>query len=276
MHLSNRILLSAGLVFFLRPPEVEAVPTFEKNGEVMIPRKDFKTSADQISVSFRATRWGMYDLMFEGSSDRHPKATLNGQGPIKGRLASSDLQARGSETLPSGGYLGSFYLKKAGSCVIELEGASPGVRALRLVPACEGKAVVQQAGNPIELDARNCRISGVMLRYEPNPKKLCIGFWGNPNDYPVWDYTVASAGKYEVVVTQGCGRGAGGSRAVLETAGTALEFTVKDTGGYQNWDDVSLGEVTFEKAGPHKLTVKVLSKARGIMDIRRIVLKPVK
>ena len=36
------------------------------------------------------------------------------------------------------------------------------------------------------------------------------------------------------------------------------------------------GEVTFDKNGPQELTVKVLKKARGIMDIRRIVLKPVK
>jgi len=115
----------------------------------------------------------------------------------------------------------------------------------------------------------------VMLRYEPKPKKLCIGFWGNPDDYPVWNYTVVTPGRYEVVLTQGCGRGAGGSRAVLETAEASLEFTVKDTGGYQNWIEVSLGEVTFEKAAPQKLAVKVLKKARGIMDIRRIVLKPV-
>ncbi len=167
-------------------------------------------------------------------------------------------------------------MKKAGPCVIELNGTAGGVMALRLVPACEGKPVVQEKGKVIELDARDCRISGVTLRYEPNPKKLCIGFWGNPEDYPVWNYTVATAGKYEVILTQGCGRGAGGSKAVLETAGASLEFTVKDTGGYQNWIDVSLGEVTFDKDGPQQLSVKVLKKARGIMDIRRIVLKPVK
>ena len=55
-----------------------------------------------------------------------------------------------------------------------------------------------------------------------------------------------------------------------------LEFTVKDTGGYQNWIDVSLGEVDIAKPGDQELTVKVLKKARGIMDIRRIVLKPVR
>ncbi len=62
----------------------------------------------------------------------------------------------------------------------------------------------------------------------------------------------------------------------MGTAGASLEFTVKDTGGYQNWVDVSLGKVTFKEAGVQQLKVRVIKKARGIMDIRRIVLKPVK
>ena len=136
--------------------------------------------------------------------------------------------------------------------------------------------LVEELAGQVVLNSSDATVLGQNLRYKPNPKKLCIGFWGNPNDYPVWNYTVATAGKYEVVLTQGCGRGAGGSRAVLETAGASLEFTVKDTGGYQNWIDVSLGEVHIAKPGVQELTVKVLKKARGIMDIRRIVLKPVK
>ncbi len=273
MHSFLRLLLPVCSVLSLSLPEIDARPTFEKNGVVIIPRAGFKTEGGKLSTSFRATRWGMYDLFYEGNADSPPEATLNGQGPVA-PPAPSRLKKK--DTLLSPGHLGRFYMEKAGPCVIQLNGAVTDVVALRLVPACEGSHVVQGEGETIELDARNCRISGVMLRYEPNPKKLCIGFWGNPNDYPVWNYTVVTAGKYEVVLTQGCGRGAGGSRAVLETAGTSLEFSVKDTGGYQNWIDVSLGEVTFDKNGPQELTVKVLKKARGIMDIRRIVLKPVK
>jgi len=262
MHPFIRFLLPACLVLSLPLPEIAAKPAFEKNGTVTIPRADLDIDGKKMTARFRATRWGMYDLRAEGAEDPALLASLNGATFLR---------------FPSGqGHLGTFYMKKAGPCVIEVHGTSKGVSALKLVPACEGSHVTQKEGKAIELDARDCRISGVMLRYEPNPKKLCIGFWGNPNDYPVWNYAVATAGKYEVILTQGCGRGGGGSRAVLETAGASLEFTVKDTGGYQNWIDVSLGEVTFDENGPQELTVKVLKKARGIMDIRRIVLKPVK
>jgi hypothetical protein len=257
MDLLTRLLMVSALALSV----ISAKPTFEKSGMVIIPKADFSADGGKLTARFRATRWGMYDLMIEGTADAGLKAMLNGQGPV---MAAS---------FPD--HLGSYYMKKAGPCVIELNGTAGGVMALRLVPACEGNPVVQEKGKTIELDARDCWISGVMLRYEPKPKKLCIGFWGNPDDYPVWNYTVVTPGRYEVVLTQGCGRGAGGSRAVLETAEASLEFTVKDTGGYQNWIEVSLGEVTFEKAAPQKLAVKVLKKARGIMDIRRIVLKPV-
>jgi hypothetical protein len=240
MDLVTRLLMVSALAL----PVISAKPTFEKSGVVIIPRADCRADGGKLSAGFRATRWGMYDLMIEGTADAGLKAMLNGQGPV----------AAGSRP----GHLGSYYMEKAGPCVIELNGTAG------------------EKGKAIELDARDCRISGVMLRYEPKPKKLCIGFWGNPEDYPVWNYTVVTPGRYEVVLTQGCGRGAGGSKAVLETAGTSLEFTVKDTGGYQNWIDVSLGEVTFAEAGSQQLSVKVLKKARGIMDIRRIVLKPVK
>lgn len=263
METVMRPFIGVVLGLLLNLSVAEAKPTFEKTGEIKISRVDFKIDGDNLVASFRATRWGMYDLTYEGASDSQIEVTLNGQKPVE-------------EPSLMQGHLGKFYIKKAGPCSIQLSGTAPGVKVLRLAPACEGSPVVQEGGQAIELDARNCRISGVMLRYEPNPKKLCIGFWGNPDDYPVWNYAVATAGKYEVVLTQGCGRGAGGSRAVLETAGTSLEFTVKDTGGYQNWIDVSLGEVDIAKPGDQELTVKVLKKARGIMDIRRIVLKPVR
>ena len=151
------------------------------------------------------------------------------------------------------------------------------MQELKMTPACEGAPVEQKGGEAIELDARDSKIHGVRLVYEPQPKKLCVGYWINANDYPIWNYSVKTPGTYEVVMTQGCGKGSGGSKMVLETAGAKLPFVVKDTGGYQNWEDVPLGKVTFEKAGWQELTVKCAEqKAKGIMDIRRIVLQKVR
>jgi hypothetical protein len=211
-----------------------------------------------VTANFKAKRWGMYTLSVDGGGTPL-EGMVNGERPVR----------------PGNGSLGDFYVKKNGPCVVEVTGATKGVQSLRLTPAWEGDQVVQKAGEAIVLEAKCCRIEGVTLRYEPNPKKMCIGFWGNPQDTPHWEFTVTTPGRYEVILTQGCGKGGGGSAAVLETAGAALEFTVQDTGGYQNWVERPLGVVTFKKSGVQALKVRVLKKARGIMDIRKIVLKPV-
>jgi hypothetical protein len=252
--------LQKGLCFLalLSSSGLHGEVTFGSNGEIVIPAADCKVTDRSLAVTFKAKRWGMYTLSVDGGGTPL-KGMVNAEGPVR----------RGNDSL------GDFYVRKNGPCVVELKGATKGVQALRLTPASEGDPVVQKAGEAIVLDAKCCRIEGVMLRYEPNPKKMCIGYWGNPKDTPHWEFTVTTPGRYEVILTQGCGRGGGGSAAVLETAGAALEFTVQDTGGYQNWVERPLGTVTFKKAGVQVLKVRILKKARGIMDIRRIVLKPV-
>jgi hypothetical protein len=257
MLFPSRLLRPLLLLALLGGGSVSAKVTVESNGEIVIPAADCKIAEGSVTANFKAKRWGMYSLSVDG-----------GGSPLEARINGEATTRKGKGTV------GDFYLKKAGDCVIELKGATKGVTALHLKPACEGTPVVQKRGEAIELDAKDSVVEGVMLRYEPNPKKLCLGFWGNAKDRPRWDFTVTTPGTYEVILTQGCGRGAGGSAVVLEIAGSALEFTVKDTGGYQNWVERPLGKVRFKKAGKQALTLRVLKKGRGIMDVRRIVLKP--
>jgi hypothetical protein len=232
--------------------------TFAPNGEVVIPAADFKRMEGGFTVTFEATRWGMYELKVDGGNGPL-RMIVNGAGPFQ--------RADGS--------LRGHYIEKSGPCTVEVSGETADISSLTLVPTWEGEPIVQKAGEAIVLDARDSKVEGVMLRYEPNPKKLCLGYWGNPDDTPHWEYTVVTPGAYEVILTQGCGSGGGGSEAVLETGGERLKFAVQDTGGYQNWVDRSLGTVTFKEAGVQSLRVRIVKKARGIMDIRRIVLKPV-
>lgn len=256
-HLVLFVVLLSGAVL----PVLRAEPVFKENGVVIIPQSDFTKDDGKLSAHFKATRWGMYRMLADGKVGAGLQATINGESAKRGGTRSGDF--------------GTFYLAKAGATAIEVAGAVDGVTALSLVPACEGTPVVQEDGKPIELDAKDCVVEGVMLRYEPNPKKLCLGFWGNPKDSPVWSFTVKTPGAYKVVLTQGCGRGAGGSEAVVQVGGAELPFTVQDTGGYQNWRARPLGKVTFAKPGEQRLRVRVTKKARGIMDIRRIVLRPI-
>jgi hypothetical protein len=129
----------------------------------------------------------------------------------------------------------------------------------------------------ITLPARTALVSGVQLRFEPLPHKNTLGFWTNKDDYATFDFTVENPGTFAVEVLQGCGKGSGGAEVELAVGDEKVTFTVKDTGGFQNFEARAVGTLKLEKAGRHALTVKAKTKPGvAVMDLRQIVLKPAK
>jgi arylsulfatase A-like enzyme len=129
----------------------------------------------------------------------------------------------------------------------------------------------------ITMHARTALVSGVQLRFEPLPHKNTLGFWTNQADSASFDFTAEKPGAYTVEVLQGCGRGSGGAEVELAVGAQKLTFTVKDTGGFQNFEARSVGTLKVEEAGRHKLTVSAKTKpGAAVMDLRQIVLTPVK
>lgn len=135
-----------------------------------------------------------------------------------------------------------------------------------------------QANNgEITLPAKTADVRGVMLRYEPLPHKNTLGFWVNANDWARWEFTVTKPGKFQVEGLIGCGNGSGGSEVQFEVAGQVLNFTVKETGGFQSFVPTNLGEVKLDKPGRYELRVKPVKKPSvAVMDLRQVRLIPVK
>ena len=120
-------------------------------------------------------------------------------------------------------------------------------------------------------------VKGVQLRTESLPNKSTLGFWTNKDDYAIFDFTVTQPGTFSVEVLQGCGKGSGGAEVELAFGDEKLTFTVKDTGGFQNFEARDIGTVKLAKAGMHTVTVKAKTKPGvAVMDLRQIVLKPMK
>ncbi|MBN9120150.1 MAG: sulfatase-like hydrolase/transferase [Planctomycetes bacterium] len=129
----------------------------------------------------------------------------------------------------------------------------------------------------ITMHARTALVHGTQLRFEPLPHKNTLGFWTNKDDYATFDFTADKPGTYTVEVLQGCGKGSGGAEVELAVGDEKLTFTVKDTGGFQNFEAREVGTLKVEKAGKHTLTVKAKIKPGvAVMDLRQIVLKPAK
>jgi arylsulfatase A len=142
----------------------------------------------------------------------------------------------------------------------------------------------QNKDGVITMHARTALVTGVQLRFEPLPHKNTLGFWTNKDDLASFDFTVEKPGTFTVEVLQGCGKGSGGAEVELavwtptgDPTGASVTFTVKDTGGFQNFEARDVGTLKIEKAGRHSLLVIPKTKPGvAVMDLRQVVLRPVK
>lgn len=118
---------------------------------------------------------------------------------------------------------------------------------------------------------------GEKIRYEPQPNKNTVGFWVGKKDLARWTIQLDEPGRFNVAVLQGCGKGQGGSHAVVSFISPVkdmipkLDFEVLETGHFQNFKWVQLGEVVLRHKGPVEIEVAPNHiKKAALMDIRAI------
>lgn len=143
-------------------------------------------------------------------------------------------------------------------------------------PRPSGDPVVTSpaADGSITLAAHDAVCHGRLLRYEPQPNKNTVGYWADENDWVEWHATVDKPGKYALSLLQGCGKGHGGSAVKVAAAGQTLDYTVEDTGHFQNFVDRPVGAIVIAKAGPFTVEIRAVKKAKGaVMDVRRVRLE---
>ncbi|MFM7118187.1 MAG: sulfatase-like hydrolase/transferase [Planctomycetota bacterium] len=145
-------------------------------------------------------------------------------------------------------------------------------RQLNQVVAGRKPRVTPPTGD-IRLQAKDAIVHAETMRYEPESHKNVLGYWVNPKDWAEWKFNVPAAGRYEVEVQQGCGKGCGGAEVDVEVGGKTLSFTVVETGHFQQMIQISVGEVELP-AGNQTLAIKPRTKpGPAVMDIRRVVLR---
>jgi hypothetical protein len=184
----------------------------------------------------------------------------------------TQLEATGAANRFRNVTLGKIYFVVPGKQKLDLKfhGNTPKVRALILRPAPEGEAIGQALDRSVLLHARDVTLHSTKVQYETKPHKNTVGYWVNVSDQVHWDFTVTSGGRFNVEIHQGCGKGHGGSLVALEVAGQTLQFTVKDTGHFQNFVQRKVGTVSLAK-GKHRFWIRPIKKAGGaIMDVRQI------
>jgi arylsulfatase A len=127
----------------------------------------------------------------------------------------------------------------------------------------------------ITIPARSALVHGEQLRYEPLPHKDTLGYWTNADDWASFEFEVQKPGPFDVELLVGCGTGSGGSVAQVNIGKQKLEFTVEETGGFQQFKPRTIGRVTLDAAGRQELEVRCRSKpGPAVMDLRQVRLLP--
>ncbi|MCH8043021.1 MAG: neutral/alkaline non-lysosomal ceramidase N-terminal domain-containing protein [Planctomycetes bacterium] len=141
-------------------------------------------------------------------------------------------------------------------------------------PGNQPKLVRPAANGSLTLRAADARIYGPKIVFEPQYKNL--GWWQSDQDRAVWSIELAKAGKYEVTLDYACHNSNAGNRFVLSVGEAKLTGKVAGTGTWDNYQQVKIGQIELP-AGASPLTVRSVGEIRSAMiDLRTIVLKPVR
>ena len=126
------------------------------------------------------------------------------------------------------------------------------------------------ADHGVILPAHEAMTHGENLRYEPQPHKNTVGYWTNVEDWCSWRFHLDEAGRYDVQILQGCGKGHGGSDVAVSVGEEKVTFTVEDTGHFQNFRSRKVGQMQLS-AGVQTLAIKPINKAKAaVMDVREV------
>lgn len=135
----------------------------------------------------------------------------------------------------------------------------------------------------IELPAALARTRGQTIRYEPQPHKNTVGFWTSADDAAAWVFRIDRPGEYSLAALAGCGKGQGGSTMAVRIRKTGsaadsppaakLEFTVAETGNFQNFRWQPLGLLPIVEPGEYQIEFQPAKiAAKAAVDIRAVQL----
>jgi len=224
-------------------------------------------------------RWGNYyvGLIYDSSRPKlgvqvkvGTDSILKGYAPRTHALKTNDPMI-----------LGTAYIAKAGEYpVAMLTGDQSNVPAFQVKgihfsPAPESEPHGQSIDGTIVLEAKSATTYSENMRYEPKDEKQCLGFWTNKEDWAEWVFDVSAPGTFDMTIYYGCGGGNEGSKVAILVNDQEKSLTVEDTGGFQSWKKLSLGEVTLSAAGKNKIAIIPETKAaKAVFDVQKVVLTP--
>ncbi len=128
------------------------------------------------------------------------------------------------------------------------------------------------------LYASSAAIRGRHAQYVPlsleRRKFDFIGYWTDAQDWVEWEFRTIQGGACGVAAVVGADPKCEGNRYTLEVGGRKFAGTVASTGGYEKFQTIELGTVTFAQTGTHRLAIKPVSinPGSGLMNVHAVIL----
>lgn len=226
-------------------------------------------------TSLKTKRWGRYQVRMTYVLNR---ASLGMQFRMGDLVVKKSLA---SAQVPKSTFLGEVYIAQPGDVPFAMltpptDGQGFDVEEIALIPTCEGEMPKQSDDGSIVLNAKDAITWSENMRYEPKAEKNCLGFWTSEEDMAEWEFEVTKPGRYKVTLSHGCGGGNHGSEVELKHGEQSLKFVTEDTGGFQNWKELPLGEIEIKGTGRQRLMIAPRNKVKSaVLDVQKVVLTPV-
>jgi arylsulfatase A-like enzyme len=151
---------------------------------------------------------------------------------------------------------------------------APKMQAWRALMDRSPKNKADLGAGAVLLHAGDAKVHGNKLRYEESPNKDTLGFWVQKDDWAEWSFTAPGTGSFEVGLLQACGKDSGGAMIEIAIQDQKLTTKVIETGHFQRFVPVNIGNVRLAAQQSYGLSVRALTKPGGaVMDLRRITLK---
>ncbi|MSR75333.1 MAG: carbohydrate-binding protein [Planctomycetes bacterium] len=197
--------------------------------------------------------------------------------PVDGKLLLSGLQAtpQGAHLLVGGTPVGVAI--SADGVRLAVPKVCPDALDTVVVLDCVGTVSVKRwhaapaADGSVLLPAAEAELHG-SLRHENSGTS--IGFWTNAKDTLSWPLRVEKAGRYSVEVELAVDPSHGGGEYAVALGVGRITAKPETTGAWNQWRTDVIGTLELS-AGEHELTVSIVTKPHAaVMNVRRIVLKP--
>ena len=149
------------------------------------------------------------------------------------------------------------------------------------IPAVTQEAAAKQpkivlsvdAEGRIVLDAAQAQTHGERVKVESKGGKPNLGFWTAAGDWVEWQFNLAKPGRYELLAEVS---GKGAAQFTVEVGGQKLSAKITSTGAYDKYELASLGQVELSRPGQTTLAIRPAAKGWRPMNVRSVILQPVK